>query len=97
MRREGGFGGMVISDAGAVDGGWGCDKTKPVLHDRACHNYTHDAVDATSAAFAAGCDLNYGSASASHLATAVAGGDAMDRGADANFGDDDDDDDDDAR
>ena len=74
MRRDWGFGGMVISDAGAVDGVWGCDKTNPVLHDRACHNYTHDAVDATSAAFTAGCDLNYGSAYAGHLATAVARG-----------------------
>ena len=58
MRGEWGFKGMVISDAGAVDGVYGCDKTHPTVHDHACHNYTHNSLDATSAALNAGCDLN---------------------------------------
>ena len=74
MRGEWGFEGMIISDAGAVDGVWGCDKTNPVLHDRACHNYTHSTLNATAVALNAGCDLNYGSAYAGNLQAAVDGG-----------------------
>jgi beta-glucosidase len=74
MRGEWSFEGMIISDAGAVDGIWGCDKSNPVLHDRQCHNYTHNGLDATAAALNAGCDLNYGSAYGSTLEAAVAKG-----------------------
>ena len=74
MRGEWGFDGMVISDAGAVDGIWGCDDPGRVVHDRACHNYTHTAQDATTAALKAGCDLDYGQAYSGHLQAAVRGG-----------------------
>lgn len=64
---------MVISDAGAVDGVWGCDRPgQAVLHDRPCHNYTHSTLSATAAALNAGCDLDYGHAYADNLAAATA-------------------------
>eukprot|EP01052_Picozoa_sp_SAG31_P051724 SAG31_NODE_12419_length_943_cov_1.436019_2_plen_208_part_01 len=75
MRNDWGFKGMIISDAGAVDGIWGCDKAKlNITHDAQCHNFTKDTLDAAVMAIEAGCDLNYGTSYANYLGVSVSNG-----------------------